>query len=314
MKQVEKSLIQKYLKEYKDKIFSNNFKLYGYYPLNRKDTLKCGIYNKNIPYLKNVVFQNALKNLGYDINENFGVGDQTKIEHLPKHVPTRDKQQSYPFPLNNDFRQQLLYSVKFKIHQEECIGTMNNLSTPINYRSVAEYYVTEIKHRGRKQPVVLKVTTDYINPKGNDLLSPYDFSNVNIQALLGKKCKKIMSLARLDYNKSSLCHPHQNFLDKDENPLKFGTANWKKNQIVGTHLHIQSEKFELLNPFSLGSGTAVKIDDEDKNFLQLRKELLKKFNFVDIKTDIDNNLTIEEIYRNIKAKFNVEGNKNVRTN
>jgi len=111
-----------------------------------------------------------------------------------------------------------------------------------------------------------------------------------------------MSLARLDYNRSRQGYGHQNFLDENENTINFGQANWRKHLIHGTHFHLQTEKFELLNPNCLGSGTAVEIDDS-KGFLALRKEILSKFNFYDLNIKFNDNTNIEKSYYILYKKY-----------
>jgi len=314
-KTYENPSVQDILKEYQEKIFKGNYKLYHGFPLSREDTYKCKILEQNLEFLKKVIYLNAYKNLGYDINNSFGVGDNTLISDLPEHIPNKHKQQDYPFPLNDEFRQKLLFSPKFKFYEEEKVGYLNLFSGRQEYISHVDYYVTSIEHKGKKQVVVLKVKTDYQNKNGSRYLQPYDYSNVNIVALLGKKCKKVMSLARLDYNRSRQGYGHQNFLDENENTINFGQANWRKHLIHGTHFHLQTEKFELLNPNCLGSGTAVEIDDS-KGFLALRKEILSKFNFYDLNIKFNDNTNIEKSYDILYKKYlELKGkNKNAEYN
>lgn len=291
------------LDEYKDKIFHNDFKIYHGFPLSLDDTFKCKVLERNLEYLKQVVFNNAFKNLGYDINNSFGVGDKTIVQHIPEHIPTRKKQQSYPFPFDDDFRQKLLKANKFKIHQSNKIGQLTGPHRDISYQSEAHYYVTEIEHQGKTQQVVIKVTIDYLNPTGGMTIEPYDYSCVNITALLGKKCKKVMSLARLDYMKSRAAHPHQNFLDENQNVIEFGHRNWHKHIRGGTHLHIQTEKFELLNPNCLGSGDALEVDDSTLGFIELTEKLLKDFNFYDLKMNFPQDTKIVDMYKILNKSF-----------
>ena len=298
------------LREYKNKIFHNNFKLYHGFPLNQEDTYKCKVLERNLNYLKKVVFDNCFKNLGYDINDSFGVGDRTLICHLPEHIPTMKKQQNYPFPLNDDFRRKLMLAPKFKIFQSNKIGYLSGYFKDVAYESHAHYYATEIEHKGKKQVVVIKVTFNYLNKEGDRLLCPYDYSGMNIQALLGKKCKKILTLARLDFNKSKTAHAHQNFLNEDENVIEYGLKNWRKHQVLGTHLHVQTEKFELLNPNCLGSGDAVEIDDSVLEFPELCENLLKNMNFYDFKLDIPQDMSITKMYRILYSHYQKENGNN----
>ena len=257
------------LAEYKNKIFHSNFKLYHGFPLSLEDTHKCKTLEKNINYLKQVVFDNCFKNIGYDINESFGVGDRTAICHIPEHIPSMKKQQSYPFPVNDEFRIKLLTSPKFKIYQSNKIGYLSGYFKDVSYESHAYYYATEIVHKGKKQVVVIKVIKNYLNKNGSKILHPYDYSGMNIQALLGKKCKKLLTLGRLDFNKSKSAHFHQNFLDENEMVIEYGLKNWRKHERLGTHFHVQTEKFELLNPNCLGSGDAFEVDDTNYEFPDL---------------------------------------------
>lgn len=296
------------LNEYQQKIYKGNYKIYHGFPLSKEDTEKCKILENNLEFCKKVIYTNAYKNLGYDINKSFGVASSTTLNDLPEHVPSKRKQQSYPFPLNDEFRKKLLTSPKFKIYEETKIGCLNLFSGKEEYQSDAIYYATSIEHEGKKQIVVIKVKIDYQNEKGSKYLQPYDYSSVNIVALLGKKCKKVMSLARLDYNRSQNGYGHQNFLDENENTLNYGHQNWFKHIIHGTHLHLQTEKFELINPNCLGSGTATAVND-DKGFIALRDKVLNKFNFYDYKINFSKDTTIEKIYDELYKKFLEEKGK-----
>lgn len=298
----DKYSVQDVLQEYQQKIYKGNYKLYHGFPLSLEDTEKCKILENNLDFCKKIVFTNAYKNLGYDINKKFGVMSETTISDIPEHVPSKHKQQDYPFPLNDEFRKKLLTSPKFKIHEESMIGYVNLFSGKQEYRSDAIYYATSIEHEGRKQVVVIKVKIDYQNVEGNKYLQPYDYSGVSIVALLGKKCKKVMSLARLDYNRSRQGYGHQNFLDENENTLNYGKNNWVKHIIHGTHLHLQTEKFELINPNCLGSGTATPVNDE-KGFLALRDKMLKEFNFHDYNIKFSQDMSIEKAYDTLYQKY-----------
>lgn len=310
MKKEKKSHeVQEVLKEYQTKIFNNNFKLYHGFPLSMSDTQKCKILENNLEFLKKTIFLNSYKNLGYDINNSFGVENTTTISDIPEHVPSKRKAQDFPFPLNDEFRMKLLTSPKFKLYEEVKTGCINLFSGKQEYESHASYYATSIEHKGKKQVVVIKVKIDYQNVNGTKYLQPYDYSGVNIVALLGKRCKKVMSLARLDYNKSKAGYGHQNFLDENENTLQYGAANWKKYIIHGTHLHLQTQKFEMLYPNGLGSGTAIPVDDEVKDFLTLRDEMLKKFNFHDYNIEFPSDTSIEKAHDFMYNKYLKEKNK-----
>lgn len=298
------------LMEYKNKIFQGHFKLYHGFPLNQEDTHKCKVLEKNLNYLKKVVFDNCFKNLGYDINDSFGVGDRTAVCHIPEHIPTMKKQQNYPFPLNDEFRQKLLFSPKFKIHQSDKTGYLSGFFKDVSYESNAHYFVTEIEHKSKKQVVVIKVTFNYLNKDGSKILHPYDYSGMNIQALLGKKCKKVLTLARLDFNKSKSAHSHQNFLDENKNVLDFGVKNWQKHEIFGTHFHIQTEKFELLNPNCLGSGDAFEVDDTNYEFPDLCSAFLKELNFNDLKLNLPNDMPINKMYNILNSQYKKEKENN----
>jgi len=302
------------LEWYKNKIFHNNFRLYHGFPLNQDDTYKCKVLEKNLNYLKKVVFDNCFKNIGYDINEGFGVGDRTAICHIPEHIPTMKKQQNWPFPLNDDFRKKLMIAPKFKIHQSNKIGYLSGYFKDVAYDSHAHYYAAEIEHKGKKQVVVIKVTINYLNKEGDRILCPYDYSGMNIQALLGKKCKKILTLARLDFNKSKSAHAHQNFLDENQNVIEFGHKNWRKHEVLGTHFHVQTEKFELLNPNCLGSGDAVVVDDANLDFPQLCEKILKEMNFFDLKVQISRDTPITKMYKILNSHYEKENENNEEFN
>lgn len=297
------------LAEYKNKVMHDNFKLYHGFPLSLEDTHKCKVYEKNLSYLKQVVFNKSFKNLGYDINDSFGVGDRTLICHLPEHIPTMKKQQLYPFPLNNEFRMKLITSPKFKIYQSNKTGYFSTYFKDFPYDSEAHFYATEIEHKGKKQVVVIKVTINYFNKEGSKLLHPYDYSGMNIQALLGKKCKKIMSLGRLDFNKSKSAHAHQNFLDENEKVIEYGAKNWHKHERLGTHFHIQTEKFELLNPNCLGSGDAFSVDDSKYEFPDLCEKFLNDLNFYDLNVKLPDDMPIQQKYQILNSHYIKEKNK-----
>lgn len=297
------------LAEYKNKIFHSNFKLYHGFPLSLEDTYKCKVLEKNLKYLKKVIFDNCFKNLNYDINNSFGVGDRTAIYHIPEHIPCMKRQQSYPFPLNDEFRRKLLTSPKFKIFSINKTGYLSSYLKDVSYDSKADYYATQIEHKGKKQVVVIKISYNYLNPEGDKFLHPYDFSSMNFQALLGKKCKKILALARLDYNKSKSAHAHQNFFDENNNVIEYGLKNWKKHQVIGTHFHVQTEKFELLNPNCLGSSNALVVDDTNYEFKDLCEKFLKDLNFHDLNIKLPPDMPIQKMYEVLNSHYNKENKK-----
>lgn len=298
------------LEEYKQKIFTNNFKLYEGFPLNEEDYRKCKIWENNIDFLKQVVIENCEKNLGYDINDFFGVGDRTTLRDIPEHIALRKRQQEYPFPFDDEFRKKLLFSPKFKLYETTKMGVVAGFGKPSEYESLAKFYATEITHNNKTQIVVIKITINYLNPNGGGLKAPYDYSGVNVQALIGKKCKKPLFLARLDYNSREVGHPHQNFLDENGNTLDFGESVWKCYRISGSHLHLPSQKFELLNPHGLGSGDAIRINTNGKSFLQLAEEFLKNLNICEISNaHIPMETKVHEAYKILKAYYEKEINK-----
>ena len=300
-----KNYTREVLEEYKYKIFNETFKIWRALPLDEEETKKCKVYEQNLNFLRQTIFLHAYQNLGYDINESFGVSKITTLKNLPEHVPTKKRQQEFAFPFNDKFRKKLLYAKKFKFYEEEKDAVKKGFRKDQHYKSIARYYLTEIEHKGNKQIVVIKTTEDLFNPEISEFKEQYVGSNFSIHALLGKNCKKVMSLARLDYNKGRP-NGHQNFFDENGNVLNFGQVNWDRAVVYGTHMHFETEKLELMCPYKIGSGDAIEIDDTNKSFFDLKNEMNEKFNFYDNNYTFTEDMRLVDIYNFLKSKHNEE--------